>query len=159
MTDKSGIAYVMRIEREFGALLSLQLNRTPHHRRPFLISEACFHCHAPPCTPLCLRVSGKNEMKKKLGGLGGFFNCETHGKFLRLFVAMKETWNWGVAVAASPSGEWPRKTSMWVSQAPFFAVSSKPFLGNGLREDLVEVGSGARAGCFFKAPFASRGDP
>ncbi|MGI5868823.1 MAG: hypothetical protein ACOX9C_05190, partial [Kiritimatiellia bacterium] len=60
-------------------------------------------------------------------------------------VAMKEAWNWGVAAAASPSGEWPRKTSMWVSQAPFFAVSSKPFLGNSLREDLVEVGSGARA--------------
>jgi hypothetical protein len=54
VTNKSGIAYVMRIEREFDALLSLQLSRTPHHRRPFLISEACFHCHAPPCTPLCL---------------------------------------------------------------------------------------------------------
>jgi hypothetical protein len=76
VTDKSGIAYVMRIEREFDALLSLQSSRTPHHRRPFLISEACFHCHAPPCTPPCLRVSGKNEMKKKLGGPGGFFNCE-----------------------------------------------------------------------------------
>jgi hypothetical protein len=85
-TDKSGIAYVMRIEREFDALLSLQLNRTPHHRRPSLISEACFHCHAPPCTPPCLRVPGKNEMKKKLGGPGGFFNYETHGKFLCLFV-------------------------------------------------------------------------
>ncbi|MGI5869435.1 MAG: hypothetical protein ACOX9C_08340 [Kiritimatiellia bacterium] len=51
VTSKSGIAYVMRIEREFDALLSLQSSRTPHHRRPFLISEACFHCHAPPCTP------------------------------------------------------------------------------------------------------------
>ncbi|MGI5868282.1 MAG: hypothetical protein ACOX9C_02385, partial [Kiritimatiellia bacterium] len=87
-----------------------QSSRALHRRRPFLILEACFHCHAPPCTPLCLRVSGKNEMKKKLGGPGGFFNCETHGKFLRLFVAMKGTRKWGAAVAASPSGEWPRET-------------------------------------------------
>jgi hypothetical protein len=110
VTDKSGIAYVMRIEREFGAVLSPQSSRALHRRRSFLISEACFHCHAPPCTPPCLRVSGKNEMKKKLGGPGGFFNCETHGKILRLFVAMEETRNWGAAVAASPSGEWPQKT-------------------------------------------------
>ena len=29
---------------------------------------------------------------------------------MRLFVAMKETRNWGAAAAASPSGEWPRET-------------------------------------------------
>jgi hypothetical protein len=33
-----------------------------------------------------------------------------YGKFLRLFVAMKEARNWGAAAAASPSGEWPRRT-------------------------------------------------
>ncbi|MGI5867854.1 MAG: hypothetical protein ACOX9C_00210 [Kiritimatiellia bacterium] len=48
MTDKSGIAHVMRIEREFGAVLSPQSSRALHRRRPFLISEACFHCHAAP---------------------------------------------------------------------------------------------------------------